>query len=124
PALRALLEDFIDYAGIFPPAALTLDSAIEKYNNYRNGQYSWMLRWLVVSAADVQRIPQNLDGKLSVLSDSEEHRAACIESKKIVTAQRPVYCEIPLRDLSSLDALKQAGCFAKIRTGGVQPEAI
>ena len=32
-----------------------------------------------------------------------------------------MYCEVPIGDL---DEVKRAGCFAKLRTGGVKPEAI
>ena len=51
PALRALLERLIDYAGTFPPATLTRDEAIANYRRYRAGEHSWMLGRLVVSAA-------------------------------------------------------------------------
>lgn len=124
PALKALLESLIDYAGAFPPAALSLDLAVANYGNYRNGDYSWMLRWFVIGAADLQRVPKSLDGSLAVLAEADEPRAATIESKGIVSAQRPVYCEIPAGDLEELDRLKRAGCFAKIRTGGLKPEVI
>jgi hypothetical protein len=124
PALRALLERFIDYAGMFPPAALPLDSTVANYDTYRAGDYSWMLRSLVVGAADMQKVPPSLNGCLAVLTETDETRAASLETKGIVTAQRPVYCEVPAAKLQELDAVKQAGCFAKIRTGGLKPEAI
>jgi hypothetical protein len=80
-----------------------------------------MLRWLVVSGTDLERVPTEFDGALSVLADTDVPRAAAIEAKRIFRAERPVYCEVPI---SQLDDVKQAGCFAKIRTGGVKPEAI
>jgi hypothetical protein len=121
PALAALLERLIDYAGTFPPATLACHAAVANYGQYQRDKHAWMLRWLVVSAADVDRVPRELDGCLSVLSDADEPRAAVIESKRIVAAARPVYCEVPL---SELDEVRRAGCFAKVRTGGVKPEAI
>jgi hypothetical protein len=121
PALRALLERLIDYAGTFPPATLTRDEAIANYLRYRAGEYSWMLGRLVVSATDLPKVPRELDGTLSVLCDIDEPRAGAIETKKVVATTRPTYCEVPLREL---DAVERAGCFAKIRTGGVTPEAI
>jgi hypothetical protein len=121
PALRALLERLIDYAGTFPPAALSCGAAVGNYANDRTGSHAWMLRWLVVSATDLDRVPPELNGALSVLSDSDNPRAAVIESKRVFQASRPVYCEVPVADL---DSVKHAGCFAKIRTGGVKPEAI
>ena len=121
PALAALLERLIDYAGTFPPAALPCNAAVANYAQYQRDKHAWMLRWLVVSAADVERVPVELDGCLSVLGDSDHPRAAAIESKCVVAAVRPVYCEVPLPEL---DEVRRGGCFAKVRTGGVKPEAI
>lgn len=124
PALRALLEHFIDYAGTFPPAALTIDNAIANYKEYSGEDYSWMLRYLVVSAADLDGVPRALDGKLSIIAGKDEERAGSIESKTAFSADHPVYCEVAPGNASELDAIKQTSCFAKIRTGGVKPEAI
>lgn len=121
PALRALLERLIDYAGTFPPAALPCSAAAENFATYRQSEHAWMLRWLVVSAADLPRVPAELAGALAVLGDSDHPGAAALESKRVVSAPRPVYCEVPPTEL---DAVKQAGCFAKVRTGGVKPDAI
>ncbi|MBX9721069.1 MAG: hypothetical protein K2X81_06730 [Candidatus Obscuribacterales bacterium] len=124
PALSALLERFIDYAGLFPPAQLPLDEALLNYKNYRNGEYAWMLRCFVVSAAQLKYVPERYDTYLSVLSEADEVRAAVIESNSIVAAQKPVYCEVSLANLDKLNAVKNSPCFAKIRTGGLKPEAI
>ncbi len=124
PALQALLERLIDYAGIYPPASVTLDAAVVNYEEYRKSEYSWMLRWFVIGPAQVASIPKSLDGSLSVLADADENRAATIESKAIVHLSRPVYCEVAVDNLEQLDAIKESGCFAKIRSGGVKPEAI
>jgi len=124
PALRALLERFIDYAGLFPPAALPLDTTVANYQSYQNGDCSWMLRWLVVPAVHVARVPSSLDGALAVLAEIDDTRAASLETKGVVVAQRPVYCEVPAGSTQELDIVKRAGCFAKIRAGGLKPEAI
>jgi hypothetical protein len=121
PALRALLERLIDYAGTFPPATLACDNAIANYQRYRTSEHAWMLRHLVIGAADLDRVPTDLDGSLSVLSDRDEPRAAAIETKQIFVASRPTYCEVPL---DGLHEVKREGCFAKLRTGGVKPDAI
>jgi hypothetical protein len=124
PALRALLENLIDYAGMYPPASLPFETAVINYDSYRNGDYAWMLRWLVIGAQNLRCLPPYLDGHLSVLGEIDEARAATLETKSIVSAQRPVYCEVALNNLQILDDVNKAGCFAKIRTGGVKPEAI
>jgi len=41
--LRDLLAGLIDYAGLFPPAALDMASAVNRYAAYREGETSWML---------------------------------------------------------------------------------
>ncbi len=123
PGLQALLDRLIDYAGMFPPASVPAATAIANYQRYRVGEHAWMLRWLVVGAAELGQVPRELDGCLSVLSESDEERAAAIEAKRIPAnvGGRPAYCEVPL---PALDQVRQAGCFAKLRTGGVKPEAI
>lgn len=124
PALTALLADLIDYAGLYPPAKLPLEDALSNYKEYESGSHEWMLRWFVVGGAELQKVPDSFNGKLSVLTDGEEARAATLETTSIVKAQRPVYCEIDLNSLDKLDEVKSSGCLAKMRTGGVKPEAI
>ncbi len=124
PSLRALLEGFIDYAGLFPPAKLPLVEVVEKYGQYKKSEHSWMLHRLVITAADLQAVPEAFDGSLAVLTDSDETRATSIETNKVMVAQRPVYCEVSPRSLSELDTVKSSACFAKIRTGGLKAEAI
>jgi hypothetical protein len=36
-AIRVLLRNSIDYAGLFPPAALDMDTAVDNYRRYRAG---------------------------------------------------------------------------------------
>lgn len=121
PALCALLDHLIDYAGAFPPAALPCAEAVANYATYLCGERNWILRWVVVGAADLDRVPAGFDGRISVLGDTDQPRAAAIESKRVFAARRPVYCEVPL---SELDAVAAAGGFAKVRTGGLKPEAV
>lgn len=42
-SLRALLTGAIDYAGLFPPATLTLEEALRNYSHYLRADESWML---------------------------------------------------------------------------------
>jgi hypothetical protein len=116
-ALRALLENLIDYAGLFPPASLPLDRALANYRCYSSGDNNWMLGRFVVTSAQVP----DLDLPFAVLSDADHPRAATIESKQVVSTSKATYCEIGIHQL---DAVAQAGSFAKLRTGGVMPGAI
>lgn len=124
PALKALLDTFIDYAGIFPPAALTLPIALDNFRSYEGDRHAWMLRYLVVNASNLDEIPEEMNGRLSVISDRDNNRAATIESKSIFLAERPVYCEVAVDNLPELSNVKDSLCYGKIRTGGLTPAAI
>lgn len=124
PSLRALLEGFIDYAGLFPPAKLPLADALSKFSSYRESDYRWMLHSFVVAATELGAVPDSLNPCLSILSGSDEPRGSALETTVILKASKPVYCEVPVQRLEMLRSVKEASCFAKIRTGGLKPEAI
>jgi hypothetical protein len=47
-SLRLLMEGLIDYAGLFPPASLDMQSAVGNYAAYRTGpQSSWLGRFVL-----------------------------------------------------------------------------
>lgn len=50
-SLRALLHDILDYAGLFPPAKLDLDTAIRNYARYANEPEAWMLARFICPAS-------------------------------------------------------------------------
>ena len=50
-ALHALIDGLIDYAGLFPPAALDMAEAARNYASYAQGEYAWVLGRFVVPAA-------------------------------------------------------------------------
>jgi hypothetical protein len=51
PALRALLAQSVDYAGLFPPAELELEPALKNYAAYLRSPDSWMLGAFVLPIA-------------------------------------------------------------------------
>lgn len=51
PAARVLLDGIVDYAGLFPPAALHMRDAVRHYARYRGGEAGWMLGRLVCPAS-------------------------------------------------------------------------
>lgn len=55
-SLRALLTGLIDYAGLFPPARLTLDQAIRNYVRYRQSPNAWMLGRFILPAARLEEL--------------------------------------------------------------------
>ena len=60
-SLRALMQNIIDYAGLFPPAQLPLDEAIRNYARYRHEPESWMLGWFICPAARLVELSPYMD---------------------------------------------------------------
>lgn len=58
PPLAALLERVVDYAGLFPPARLSMGDAVRAYAGYRNGPQAWMLGRFVVPAARLEEFDE------------------------------------------------------------------
>lgn len=50
-SLTALLAGIVDYAGLFPPAALSMTDAVRNYAAYLSEQDSWMLGRFIVPTA-------------------------------------------------------------------------
>ena len=50
-ARRLLLEGLVDYAGLFPPAALSMPDAVARYGEYRASENAWALGKFVLSVA-------------------------------------------------------------------------
>lgn len=47
-SLKTLLAGLIDYAGLFPPAALNMETTVRNYATYRAGPFAWALGALIV----------------------------------------------------------------------------
>jgi hypothetical protein len=62
-----LLTNLIDYAGLFPPAALDMGSAVRSYAAYHEGEYSRWLGRFVVPVARLDEFEQAAEG---ILPDS------------------------------------------------------
>ena len=56
PALRALVAGLVDYAGLFPPAALSMSAATTAYAEYLASADAWMLGRFVVPAARLEEL--------------------------------------------------------------------
>ncbi len=57
-SIRALLSEIVDYAGLFPPSAVSMPEAVINYATYKNSNYNWMLGRFVVS---VKRLDEFLE---------------------------------------------------------------
>jgi hypothetical protein len=119
-ALRALLTELIDYAGLYPPAALPLAIVEERYRGFRASPEAWMLNRLVLPVARLPEAKLGADWRVTLLADCDPGelpaQVETLESKAPGVFPLPVYFELPLEQL--------AGGFAKVRTGGLAPEAI
>jgi hypothetical protein len=128
PALRALLTNLVDYAGLFPPAALSLPGAAENYARYLRSDDAWMLGRFVVPAAQLGQLTNTSGWRITVLSDADMPAGGLpiqsIETKTLRKFSLPTYCEIPLADVDSLGAVQRLGAYAKVRTGGLTPDSI
>jgi len=109
-SIRVLLDHLIDYAGLFPPAALSMQDAVRNYARYREGDHAWILGKFVVPAARMKEVPA--DFPLSILGVDE------VKADEIERAAPDAFVEgVPL------DEIQRRGLRAKIRTGGVTPDA-
>ncbi|MBO58541.1 MAG: hypothetical protein CMA77_06055 [Euryarchaeota archaeon] len=60
-SIRAFMNGLIDYAGLFPPANLPLNEAIDDYRNHLNGKYSWMLGRFIIPLAKLDELDDFVD---------------------------------------------------------------
>lgn len=129
-SLAILLEGLVDYAGLFPPAALSMQDAVRNYARYQEGPFSRALGRFVVPLERVAEVPDGFP--LSILGIDERtfgeatHEVKATSSEEVeriaaIARGRTVYVEIV--DLILLDAIARLGLRAKIRTGGVTVEA-
>jgi len=177
-SVRTLMTGIIDYAGLFPPARLGMQEAVENYARYRRGEHAWMLGRFVCPVARLEEfsaaaaalmpgtyarsgyreMPEEDPWLVAALVEGSvrdalapidrfnerhaehDHGRAAVDTVEI-KADRPgvideslealpedfmPFFEIPLdADCRGLvAALADTGAAAKIRTGGLRPEAI
>ena len=120
-SLKALLAKLIDYAGLYPPAALPLDRTLANYRGYLASPDSWILNRLVLPSSLLAGALAAEPGlHISLLVDGENGpfppAVETLETRRPGRLSLPTYCEAPLDRVE--------GAFAKVRTGGVVPESI
>lgn len=119
-SLRSLLANLIDYAGLYPPANLPLPIAMERYQCFLASPESWILNRLVLPAGKLSEAPLGERWRVTLLVDEEPGvlppQVETLETRDVRAFSLPTYCEVPLDRIE--------GCFAKIRTGGLTPDAI
>ncbi len=58
--LRALLHALVDYAGLFPPAALDMSAAVREYTAHRASPEAWMLGHFVLPVSRLDEFETSL----------------------------------------------------------------
>jgi hypothetical protein len=152
-AIETLLAGLIDYAGLYPPAGLDMRAAMRNYLEYRAGKHAFALGRFIVDAAHLHELRDEAgealrDIPLSVIvaadapSKALEDALNCgmqVESVEVKCSEPagirrlceqlslPValYFEISIGPgfAEAIDAVASVGAFAKLRMGGVVPEA-
>jgi hypothetical protein len=164
-AARALLAGLVDFAGLFPPAELSMDEAVAEHARWRRSPEGWMLGRFVLPATRLRdfagaaeaHLPEpgadepwrltallgadvrgdsalvaafNASSAGRAVVDAVELKAGGAEDAAAALEALPAgletLVEVPLgQELGSLLAiLARHRARAKVRTGGVVPEAI
>ena len=58
-SVRVLLSETIDYAGLFPPSAVSMSEAVINYAAYKNSNYSWLLGRFVVPVSRLDEFAES-----------------------------------------------------------------
>jgi hypothetical protein len=118
-SLRALLAKVIDYAGMYPPAALPLPEVVTNYERYLFSPEAWMLNRLVLPVERLREVAIGARWRITLLVDGEPGplppQVETLETKACKRLSLPTYCEVPLE-------LVEDG-YAKVRTGGLSADA-
>ena len=69
-SVRILLNEIIDYAGLFPPSQVSMTDAVLNYTTYRHSNYGWMLGRFVLP---VSRLDEFYESALNRLRRAEFH---------------------------------------------------
>ena len=78
PSARALLEGLVDYAGLFPPAALSMEDAAAEYARWRRSPEAWMLGRFVLPAARLRDLGRDADAHLPEPGAGEPWRLSAL----------------------------------------------
>ena len=152
-SIETLLAGLFDYAGLYPPASLGLRSAANNYVEYRNSIHAAALGRFIVNLdrlgelrsiavdslgelrlsviatedADWESLSRQIDAGLRVETvEIKCNQAAAIEQiVRRIPPRLVTYFEVPINasGQAALEAIGAAGARAKIRMGGVIPDA-
>lgn len=82
-AIRALLTQLIDYAGLFPPAGLEMAAAVQNYAAYRQSEQAWMLARFVVPVTRLAEFEQAAAELLPAKETDNPWRLSALVSENV-----------------------------------------
>lgn len=85
-SVRALLAETIDYAGLFPPSALSMPEAVINYAAYKNSNYKWMLGRFVVPVSRLDEFSESARDFVS--RDAEQWKLSVLGGEDIYETVR------------------------------------
>lgn len=107
-SLQRLLEQAIDYAGLFPPAQLGMPDALKEYHRQLNGPNEWLVDRFVCPAA---RLDEAVDAAAHLgLDDLAEELPVTVVAAAITDGQ--LAAASLDRDLESIAGCRKAICSA------------
>jgi hypothetical protein len=153
-AIETLIEGLFDYAGLYPPASLDMQSAVCNYQRYRQSEHAAALGRFIIGMDRIDEL-RSVTGdsvgnlKLSLIATSDADLDALAEQVRTapnidtveikcnnaedvtrIAARIPrsltMHFEVPMNvdGHAALKTVSAAGARAKIRMGGIVPEAI
>ncbi|MEO7711715.1 MAG: hypothetical protein ABIV10_02210 [Gemmatimonadaceae bacterium] len=119
PSLRALVSRVVDYAGLFPPAALPMREAVARQAVYLQSGDAWMVGRLVVPASRLNELVEAAGSvdtietpwRLSVLIDDATNDAARIREFSNAHGERFVVEAVEGRAESADEIERMVGAF-------------
>ena len=126
-SLRVLLQRLIDYAGLYPPAALRLPEVLANHRRYLESPESWMLNRLVLPQTKLAEALLEPHWRVTLLVEDEPGPLPPhVETLEIKSARRlslPTYCEAPVDQIRYVVVVDEhhRRAFAKIRMGETVP---
>jgi hypothetical protein len=147
------LKNLIDYAGLFPPASLSLRDAIENYASYKSSNDAWMLGRFILPASKIEELSRtisdisftetwfisalvgdNLESELEAIDEfNEKNKDIVIDTIETKLTDKEMrlpshltcFIEVPLTvEFNKLTWIEENNYRAKIRTGGVTADMI
>lgn len=103
--LRQLLDRPIDYAGLFPPAQLSMSAAVQEYIEALESSSSWIVDKFVCPASELENLKKTVDGhpvRVAVVGRDPEQDGKIIEASQDLTVES---YELSVVEASNLESI-------------------